>query len=345
MRRRIIKICMIILSVVLIGSLILGIIYFTSLNKYFDKGSFLSNGQSPKYHFMVVVDGSNPSYLNEYKKGMMEASSEYNVAFEFWSINSTNRLHDIVKQVDLGIQSNVDGIIVEAYKNEEFIEVINKAMEKGIPVVTINEDVPESSRISHVGISKFSIGLEIGRLLNNEIIGTGDVVVLQRNTENNQYNNLDKGDGLIVLGIKDTIKDYADIKVEEVNYSGESVLSAEEVTMKVLEKNKNVKAIICTNGQDTLGVVQVLIDFNKLSNITVIGYGDLPEILDYIDTESKVVYATVIADYKKVGYNSIETLVKYKEEDFVSTYTDVDITVITKDNIDEYRLSEENEEN
>ncbi len=137
------------------------------------------------------------------------------------------------------------------------------------------------------------------------------------------------------MGIKDTLKDYSNIHIEQVNYSAASVLTAEEVAMNILEKYENVKAIVCTNGQDTLGVVEVLIDFNKISSIVVIAYDDLPEVLDYIDKE--VIYATVVADYQKEGYDSIQALVQYIEQDIVETYYYIDTTIVTKDNLEQYK--------
>ena len=345
MQQTMIRVSMVVLFFILFSSLAIGVTQFIDLNENIGENTAYETKETPVYHFMVIVDGSNPSYIEEFKKGMTEASLDYHVACEFWSISGANRIEEIQKQIDIAIQSGVDGIVVESFDHNEFVEAIQKANEENIPVVTINEDVIVSGRVSHVGISKFSIGSEIGKLLNNKIIGNGEVVVLQKSTDANIYDRSNQDDGLLVLGIKDTINDYTDLRIKEVKYSGENILNAEEITMRVLDENKNIKALVCTDGQDTLGVVQLLIDFNKISDIIVIGYDDLPEILDYIDTESEVIYATVIADYKKVGYNSIESLVQFKEEKFVSIYSDVEVTIVTKDNIEEYklRLSEENE--
>ncbi|MBC7959296.1 MAG: substrate-binding domain-containing protein [Vallitaleaceae bacterium] len=353
MGQKLFKVVIIMLVLVLVGSLSLGIINFALLNKNVDKGSMIQSSEPPKYHFMVIVDGSNTSYSEEYKKGMLRACEDNSVAVEFWDITGANKMKEILKQVDIAIESRVDGIIVYTYDNVIFEEALSRATEANIPLVTVNEDVPGSKRVTHVGINKFYIGSEIGRLLNKELIGTGDVIVLERDafisedyssealeaTENSSDN------GLIFLGIKDTLRDYGNINVEQVNYSDASVLTAEEVAMNVLEQYENVKAIVCTNGQDTLGVVEVLIDFNKISTIVVIAYDDLPEILDYIDKE--VIYATVVADYDKEGYDSVQSLVDYIDQDIVATYSYIPTTIVTKNNLERYKgeTNEANEKN
>lgn len=353
MRQKMFKIVMIMLVLVLVGSLTLGAIYFAMLNKNVGNGSIIQSNETAKYHFMVILDGSSSSYSEEYKKGMIKACEEKGAAVEFWDLTGANKMEEILQQVDIAIESKVDGIIVYTYDNERFKEALSKATAANIPLVTVNEDIPGSKRVTHVGINKFYIGSEIGRLLNKEIIGTGDVIVLQRDayesaeniTETKDATKDNADNGLIFLGIKDTLKDYSNIHVEQVNYSDASVLTAEEVTMNILYQFENVKAIVCTNGQDTLGAVEVLIDFNRISGIVVIAYDDLPEILDYIDKE--VIYATVVADYENEGYRSINALVEYIEQDIVETYSYIDTTIVTKNNLEQYKgdINGEDEKN
>lgn len=343
------KVVIILLVLVLVGSLTLGVINFAMLNKNVNNGSMIQSNEIPKYHFMVILDGSNTSYSEQYKKGMLKACKEKAAAVEFWDMTGANKMEEILKQVDIAIESKVDGIIVYTYDNEKFKIALSKATEANIPLVTVNEDILGSNRVTHVGINKFYIGAEIGRLLNKEIIETGDVIVLERDaydsTDTEASTNDNSDNGLIFLGIKDTLKDYSNIHVEQVNYSDASVLTAEEVAMDILDQYKNVKAIICTNGQDTLGVVEVLIDFNKISGIVVIAYDDLPEILDYIDKE--VIFATVVADYEGEGYDSIQALVEYIEQDIVETYSYIETKIVTKENLEQYKgeMNEEDEKN
>lgn len=352
MGQKLFKVVIILLVLVLAGSLTLGVINFAMLNKNVDNGSMIQSNESPKYHFMVILDGSNKSYSEEYKKGMLKACAEKGAAVEFWNMTGANKIEEMLTQVDIAIESQVDGIIVYTYDNERFEAALSRATAANIPLVTVNEDIPGSKRVTHVGINKFETGSRIGRVLNKTIIGTGDVIVLERDAYESQDYISESEDpvpgstdnGLIFLGIKDTLKNYSNIRVEQVNYSDASVLTAEEVAMNVLDQYENVRAIICTNGQDTLGVVEVLIDFNRISNITVIAYDDLPEILDYIDKE--VIYATVVANYEKEGYDSIQALVEYIEEDIVATYSYIPTEIVEKKDLEAYKgeMNEENEE-
>ncbi len=345
MGKNVFKTITVVLVVVLLVSLTVGVINFAKLNGGVDEGILVESDEKPLYHFMVIIDGTNTAYAEQFKKGMLSACSQMQAAVEFWNITGTDKMERILKQVDIGIESGVDGIIVYSYNNSHYKDALSKAARKDIPLVTVNQDVPESERVSHVGINGFYIGSEIGKLLNEKITGPGSVIVLQRDaseaalmadSETAEGPTGAVGDSNVVaVGIKDTLKDYGSLQIIQKNYSGNSILTAEEVAVNVLDNYDDIKAVICTNGQDTLGVVEVLIDANRISGIEVISYDVSPEILEYIDRE--VVTATVVADYEKVGYNSIQALVQYRQESIVEAYSYIDTQIIAKDNIDAYK--------
>ncbi len=158
MGQKMFKVVIIMLVLVLVGSLTLGIINFAMLNKNLNNGSLIETNEPPKYHFMVILDGSNTSYSEEYKKGMLQACKEKSAAVEFWDITGANKMEEILRQIDIAIESKVDGIIVYTYDNVKFKEALSKATEANIPLVTVNEDIPGSKRATHIGINKFDTG-------------------------------------------------------------------------------------------------------------------------------------------------------------------------------------------
>ena len=61
------------------------------------------------------------------------------------------------------IRASVDGIIVTGDDEEETVELIDEAVDAGIPVVTILSDCIESRRQCFVGSNNYNIGQEYGR--------------------------------------------------------------------------------------------------------------------------------------------------------------------------------------
>ncbi len=66
---------------------------------------------------------------------------------------------------------------------EEFLNgAINKAIEAGIPVVTVDADLPTSNRLAFVGTSNYNAGLELGKWMIMKLKNKGNVAMIGRPT-------------------------------------------------------------------------------------------------------------------------------------------------------------------
>lgn len=338
------RIVVFMLIILLVFLLATGIIYSTKINQQALEN--FNTNENAKYHVMLIVDGLNPAYSEDFKKGMLEASEEYKVAVELWEIRENNVMEESLKKFDIAIKSKVDGIIIHSFNNSLFENYINLASEYDIPVITLNEDLPQSNRISYIGINEYQIGLKAGELINKAISTEANIAVIQKRTyAGNNTNTLKKENDLVVMGLSDAIKDYDNLNLSVIKYTNEGRLSAEDVTMDILENHKGVNVIFSADAQDTLGVMQVLADFNRSADTIIIGCGDSQEILEYI--ERGVIYGSIVSDYRNMGYTAIKEFAHYKNEKMISSYTSLDIKIVDKNNIKEYKnsigMSEENE--
>ena len=144
---------------------------------------------------------------------------------------------------------------------------------------------------------------------------------------------------LMISGITDELKNTPKLKLKTIEYNYANFLSLEDTIKDLLINQPGLTAILCTNEKDTTLVAQRLIDLNKVY-YTIIGYGDTPEILRYID--GGVIYGTVTADHEQMGYDAIKALVDLKEGGGrTSAYYTVDTHLITKTNVSEYLESDE----
>ncbi len=63
----------------------------------------------------------------------------------------------------IAMTSGVDGILVESDESDEMSELIDEAVDRGIPVVTLYGDNTHSARCSFVGVGSYNLGREYGR--------------------------------------------------------------------------------------------------------------------------------------------------------------------------------------
>ncbi|MCX8131791.1 MAG: substrate-binding domain-containing protein [Clostridia bacterium] len=289
---------------------------------------------SPQYHFAVIAQNTDDSFWQSIRSGAFEAAKEFNVAVEFNGPRFTNIAEEL-QYLDIAIASRVDGIITHVLDEEQFQPLIDKAEKLNIPVVTIENDAKNSKRVSYVGTSGFRLGVEGGRLVVKSRTNSARIAVILNSYENDGENVMQN---LRIAGLKDVIKSYPDIKIRTVQTCKPGIFSAEEITKNILNNFPDVDTILCTNSKDTLGVAQVIVDLNKLGDIVIIGYGNTPEILRYV--ENKVIYGTVASNPEKMGYESIKALYEVKKNNRTSSYIDTGVNAITAQNVGEYTESE-----
>lgn len=283
----------------------------------------------PRFHFYFIAQNSVDPFWKEVRHGLESAAKENKVVVEF-NAPRFNSHQEELRFLDIAVSSDVDGIITHVSSGTDFTELINKARNNGIPVVTIENDDKNSDRNSFVGTSSFQQGKAAAELMIKATGGRANIAVIVSNDRE-----LDStSQNLKMNGFLSTLKDYPDIKVVKNYTSRMGILSAEEITQTIISSEDNINAIFATNSVDTIGSAQLIVDRNKVGSIAIVGYGDTEDILRYISKD--IIYGTVMSDPYKMGFESLKALIDIKEKNNVSTFIDTGVKVITKENIDEY---------
>lgn len=306
------------------------VLNFTNISRNLTTGSSFSKDSKPFYRFMVILDGTDQSYVDEVQLGAQKAAEDYDIVFELWKFDGEDIVNKIIRQFDIGVESDVDGIIIQAIDNDAFDEILNKANYRNIPVLTIGTKIPRDNIVCDISYNEYQNGSQIGKIMSNYFIANevhkGTIVLFQNNTLNGQDNG---------LAIKEKLDDNFLIKPISIDYDGEDTLNAEGVTKEMLRQYKDIVAIICSTGEETLGVTQGLKDMNRINNVLIIGSDDYPEILDYV--ERGLIFATTVSDNERLGYEAIVNMVESNNGQFISQYKDIRVNIISKLSIDAYR--------
>lgn len=283
----------------------------------------------PKYHFYYIGQNSVDPFWKEVKRGIEDAGKDYDVVVEY-NAPRFNNPQDEIKFLDIAITSNVDGIITHVSNGPDFTRLINNAYEKGIPLITIENDDKNSNRNAFVGTNSFLLGQEAAKLMIGATNGKANIAIIV----SNEFELDAVSQNLKINGFLSTIKDYPGMKVIRTYTSKMGILSAEEITQSIINSGESVNAIFTTNSVDTLGSAQLIVDRNKVGSVILVGYGDTVNILRYI--EKGIIYGTVMSDPYKMGYESLKALIDINEKNNVSTFIDTGVKVITYDTLNEY---------
>ncbi len=287
-----------------------------------------ANHLKPEYHFFFIGQNSVDPFWKEVQRGVSDAAAELNVVAEFCAPRFNNPDEEL-RYLDMAIIANVDGIITHTSGGEGSTELINRAYARGIPVVTVENDNYNSDRHTFVGTNSFVLGREAARLMIEATGGAASIAIIV----SGDYELDSTSHNIKINGFLSAIKGCPGMKIAEVYISKMGTLSAEEITQAIILNRPEIDAILAFNSVDTLGAAQAIVSHNRVGQITVVGYGDMDDILNYI--RMGIIYGTVISDPYAMGFESLKALVDLKKMNNASTFIDTGVRSATRDNLEE----------
>ena len=239
--------------------------------------------------------------------------------------------------MQIATASAVDGIIVTANETDEMTRLINDAVAKGIPVVTLYGDNTQSARCSFVGIGSYNLGREYGRQALEIIASKKTNKPYKVAVRVNAYEQ-DLDQNILCSGIQESIEqernDSMDIELSLISVDDTNEFSVEESIRDIFMEQEEPDIMICLSELTTTCVYQAVVDYNKVGEVNIIGYYDSDTIINAI--ERNVIHSTVAIDTKQMGGFCIDALQEYHELGYTSQYFTADIKLIRKDNVAEY---------
>lgn len=254
----------------------------------------------PKYHVQVITQNTNEHFWSMFKQGASKAGFEMNVYVEFVDIAQKNT-DSSVQALEKAIFSKVDGVALQAQDITKTSAMLKKAKDNHIAAVTFENELGYIQNITSVGSNSYEIGLMAGKMGADACKGNANaaVIVNGANEKNSQKN-------LKVQGINSALSKYFAKSDQHVYTLNSGMFETEKLMSRILSENPNINLIICTDERSTPGIAQYIVDENRVGEISIIGYGAMPQTLNYI--ERGVIYGSVCPDAYQIGYKTIEQL-------------------------------------
>ena len=243
--------------------------------------------------------------------------------------------------VEMAIAAKVDGIILKADGGNAIENQIKKAAKEKIPVMTILTDVPNSERISFVSGSDYATGEMYGNLIIEEVQKKREqeekqirvTVLVDSDSENATPN-------LIYSGIHEKIASLGekiDLSTRVIDNSGK--FESEETVRDLILDQEPPDIIVCLSAVDTISTYQSVIDYNRVGQISIIGYYSSEDTLEGI--QKGIIQSSVLINAQDLGKTAADGMSEYLEEEYVSEYLTVTPTLIEKSNVGNYIKKDE----
>lgn len=311
--------------------------YVREFHKVTDKEKY------DQYYVMITEDRKSDFWQSVYR-GAYERGQEENIYVDLLGehLSQEYSREDLMR---IAMTSGVDGIFVESDESDEMLRMIDEAVDRGIPVVTLYGDNTHSERCSFVGVGSYNLGREYGRQVlklaatqeNSDVL---DVAVLVNARALNSAQNI------VCSGIQDTLEQEKlqepEVELSLITVDDTNTFSVEESIRDIFMEKKLPDIIICLNELNTTCVYQAVVDYNCVGEVSILGYYDTDTILKAI--ERNVINATISIDTEQMGAFCVDALREYYRYGYTSQYFTADVTIIDQNNVGEYLTEQEETE-
>jgi ribose transport system substrate-binding protein len=113
------------------------------------------------------------------------------------------------------------------------------------------------------------------------------------------------------------------------------MFEAEKVFSEIMESGSIPDLIICMDEKCTPGIAQLLVDYNMVGDVKLVGYGFTALTLEYI--EHGVIYGTICPDAYEIGYQTVTSLIELLEGNQISDAISTGLNAIDKSNVEQYK--------
>ena len=288
--------------------------------------------QTYDYQYAMIVDGGNEELWDAVYTSAREQAEKYRVNLELM-VSSKADGYDELDYMEISIAAGVDGIILEYNGENNLKEEINKAVEQGIPVVTVMNDAQDSLRQSFVGVNDYQRGQAYGEQVVSLMDENTRYVLILLDSEEGD---LEKNQiySLISNAVMQVAPTGKACQVFARNMSTGSKFDIEETIRQIFQDPMGPPQIlVCMDETTTECAYQAMIDFNVVGDVKIIGYYESDTIMDAV--RKGLIPVTCTLDTEQLGRDTVDALWEYGQEGRVNSYYNVDLKFITKETADE----------
>lgn len=246
--------------------------------------------------YIEVSALGNLDYFYDHKMGMQMVGKELGVRTEYvgpaeYDINA------MVAAFEQAIAKKPQGIVVVGFE-PSLNSIVDKAVGMGIPIVTVDADLPGSKRLAFVGTGNFNAGVVGGTKLAALIGGKGKVAIMTRPGQSNLEER--------IAGYKSALAKYKDIEIVQVADTQSDPVVAAQAAAALLQKFPDLAGFGCVEAAGGSGAATAVREAKKAGKVKIVSMDRGNEILDAI--KEGVISASVAQQTALMPYYATQIL-------------------------------------
>ena len=269
------------------------------------------------------------------RAGFEDALAEFGVKGQYVGPQGIDPA-DMVNQIEIALASGADGIITMPIAPTAMRPAFQKCAEKGVPVIFVGAEDPESESLAFIGTNEANLGKMGAEGIKEYFAARGNPPLKAHILQSTM-------DASFAIKARDgyleAMKDYEggfEMVLNEACNS-DMVIAMDKYTA-AFRAYPEINLVIGVCGEAGPAAAKVVKEMGR-DDITIIAIDDVAETMDWV--KEGTIYGTMAQNFYKMGNYGVELLVDYlrdgKEPDQYSN--DSGSIFVTKDNMSTYEAA------
>jgi ribose transport system substrate-binding protein len=246
--------------------------------------------------YIEVSALGNIDYFYDHKLGMKQVGEELGVKTEYVGPAEYD-MNAMVAAFEQAIAKKPNGIVVVGFE-PSLNPIVKKAMDAGIPVVTVDADLPDSGRIAFIGTGNKNAGIVGGDKLAGLIGKKGKVAIMTKPGQSNLEER--------ITGYKEALAKYPDIQIVQIADTQSDPVVAAQVASALLQKYPDLAGIACVEAAGGSGAATAVKEAGKAGEVKIVSMDRGNDILKAI--EEGIISASVAQQTALMPYYAVQLL-------------------------------------
>ena len=202
----------------------------------------------------------NLDYFYDHQMGTEMVGKELGVKTEYVGPPDYD-MNAMIAAFEQAIAKNPDGIVTVGFE-DSLIPVIQKALNAGIPVITLDADLPDSGRVAFVGTGNFNAGVMGGNKMAETLGGSGKIAIMTKPGQSNLEER--------VAGYQSALAKYPGIEIVQIADTQSDEVVAAQAAAALLQAHPDLAGIACVEAVGGAGAATAVREAGRQGDVVII---------------------------------------------------------------------------
>ena len=313
------------------GTLLLGALAVNACGRGADTAKHIDSTSAKTFTIaMIAKSSTNPVFLSGRQgadAAAAELSTTHGITVKIDWLTPPNEDGAVQSQrIAEAVNSGANAILLSASDASKVRGAVNEAVDRGVPVMTFDSDVPDSKRFSFYGGDDTKMGVQVMDELATQMGGKGKIAIIagNQNAPNLQAR---------VRGVRETAAKYPGITVVNAFYHAETPQDAAAEVLRIKNAYPDVNGMAMIGGW-ALFTRTLLTDLDP-KKMKIVSIDALPAELAYVETGlAPVLFAQPTYSWGYISVNTIFDHVYLKKD--VPDKVQMELVRVSQENLGEW---------